>query len=186
MKLNETATATLRDAGISPALWARANYSADGIWYGDACGCPDDRCIGYHHGGDEDCGCLDTLLADFLGGTGHRFADGALPPVRRLDGRWYHPQKLTAEQVTEDGELTEVLVFGTHNPDAARPLADALLAREIGREWRAEDPAPGWWRDGFRDGERHWLDDGTNGRAGVLFRRLTEVEIREPRGPVTP
>jgi hypothetical protein len=31
-------------------------------WYGDACGCTDDRCIGYHHDEDDDCGCLPVLL----------------------------------------------------------------------------------------------------------------------------
>ena len=70
MKLNEDARAALRDAGISQAAWARANHYSDGRWYGDACGCPDDRCIGYHHGEHEECGCLPALLADLPGGHG--------------------------------------------------------------------------------------------------------------------
>lgn len=64
-RLNAAAKAALRDAGISQAAWARANYSPDDRWYGDACGCPDDRCIGYHHGKDEECRCLPVLLAEF-------------------------------------------------------------------------------------------------------------------------
>jgi len=80
MRLNDAAKAALRDAGVSQAAWARANYMPDGRWSGDACGCPDDRCKdGYHHFPGEECGCLRTLLADYLvGGTFHTFAE--LPP----------------------------------------------------------------------------------------------------------
>lgn len=79
MKLNATAKAALLDAGVSEADWARANYSADGSWGGDACGCPDDRCIGHHHYEGEECGCLPVLLADYLSGEGF-FAE--FPPAR--------------------------------------------------------------------------------------------------------
>ncbi len=65
MKLNETAKVTLRNADISQAAWIRA-HSRDGEWHGDACGCPDDRCIGYHHERPDDCGCLPVLLAEYL------------------------------------------------------------------------------------------------------------------------
>jgi hypothetical protein len=75
-RLNSYAKAELRDAGVSQAAWARANYPADGTWGGDACGCPDDRCIGFHHHGPGDCGCLPVLLAQYLSGEG-RFAEGA-------------------------------------------------------------------------------------------------------------
>ena len=61
MKLNEAAKATLRDAGVPQAAWARAHFS-DGRWHGDACGCPDDRCTGYHHDEDSECACLPALL----------------------------------------------------------------------------------------------------------------------------
>lgn len=63
--LNATAKATLRSYGISQAEWARRNFY-NGGWGGDACGCPDDRCIGYHHHDPDDCGCLETLLANNL------------------------------------------------------------------------------------------------------------------------
>lgn len=64
-ELNATAKAALRDYGLTPAGWARANGYEDGKWGGDVCGCPDDRCAnGFHHMGEDDCGCLPTLLAD--------------------------------------------------------------------------------------------------------------------------
>jgi hypothetical protein len=66
MKLSEAARTTLRDAGVSQAEWVRTSPSADGRWHGDACGCPDDRCTGYHHDAASECGCLPVLLADYL------------------------------------------------------------------------------------------------------------------------
>ena len=63
-RLNEDAKIVLRDAGVSQAAWARANFMADGKWCGDACGCPDDRCIGYHHDGPDDCECLPALMEE--------------------------------------------------------------------------------------------------------------------------
>lgn len=72
--LNAGTKAALRDAGVSQAEWARANWSASGRWHGDACGCPDNRCIGFHHYAEEDCGCLRTLLQMYLAGDGGMFA----------------------------------------------------------------------------------------------------------------
>lgn len=48
---------------------AFVNGSRPPEWYGDQCGCPDDRCAdGYHHdGGAEECGCLPALLDEMLG-----------------------------------------------------------------------------------------------------------------------
>lgn len=63
MRLNKQARKLLRDAGIDEAEWARRNYFPDGTWGGDACGCPNSRCIGYHREAFEDCGCLPALLA---------------------------------------------------------------------------------------------------------------------------
>ena len=77
--LNAAAKAELRDAGISQADWARTWFPCNAVagdrrteigrpvWLGDACGCPDDRCIGYHHGAGEDCGCLPVLLGRYDG-----------------------------------------------------------------------------------------------------------------------
>jgi hypothetical protein len=70
--LNATARATLRAAGITPSEWARRNWSANGTWSGDVCGCPDNRCAnGFHHLGADDCGCLPTLLGELLNGDRH-------------------------------------------------------------------------------------------------------------------
>lgn len=60
-RLNAAAREQLRDAGVPLAAWARRHF-LEGTWHGDACGCPDDRCIGYHHDLDEECGCLLALL----------------------------------------------------------------------------------------------------------------------------
>jgi hypothetical protein len=177
-RLNASALATLRDAGVSESVWARANYCVNGKWVGDVCGCPDDRCAnGFHHYGVDDCGCLETMLGLFLKGTGGTFADGVLPPVMRPYGGFYRPRKLAAERVDdEDGELTGVLVFGTHRPAAAQALADKLAMREAGSTFRALDPVPGWWRDGFEAGRRRWISDEETGRAAVLFRQIAEVD----------
>jgi hypothetical protein len=64
--LNAAAKAALRDAGVTQADWAREHF-ADGRWHGDTCGCPDDRCVGYHHYEDEVCGCLPALLDKYRG-----------------------------------------------------------------------------------------------------------------------
>ncbi|TNC20901.1 helix-turn-helix domain-containing protein [Amycolatopsis alkalitolerans] len=66
MRLNSEAREQLRAAGISQAQWARLNYFPDGKWYGDACGCPDDRCIGFHHDTNDECGCLPALLSNHI------------------------------------------------------------------------------------------------------------------------
>jgi hypothetical protein len=73
--LNATAKATLRAAGVSQADWARTSAGqlppvCGTEWTGDACGCPDDRCIGYHHDPHEECGCLRVLLDQYLNGKG--------------------------------------------------------------------------------------------------------------------
>jgi hypothetical protein len=47
-RLDEAARDVLRDAGISQAAYARWQGYAYGRWGGDACGCPDDRCSGFH------------------------------------------------------------------------------------------------------------------------------------------
>jgi hypothetical protein len=61
--LNASARDTLRAAGVSAAEWRKRNHMSK-TWLGDACGCPDDRCIGFHHYASDDCGCLSALLSD--------------------------------------------------------------------------------------------------------------------------
>lgn len=64
-RLNHTARETLRAAGLGPTAWAkRHGYESADAWGGDECGCPDDRCIGYHHDADEECSCLPALIQE--------------------------------------------------------------------------------------------------------------------------
>jgi hypothetical protein len=44
----------------------RSDKRNGGEWHGDACGCHDDRCIGYHHDDTEDCGCFPVCLDEVL------------------------------------------------------------------------------------------------------------------------
>lgn len=44
--------------GLSVAGYIRGVGWGDGKWHGDVCGCPDDRCVEYHHDAHEACGCL--------------------------------------------------------------------------------------------------------------------------------
>ncbi len=66
-QLNAAALEALAAAEISVTDWARANMMGE-KWRGDICGCPDDRCIGFHHHGPDDCGCLPTLISEYLAG----------------------------------------------------------------------------------------------------------------------
>lgn len=61
-KLTALAKQRLRDENITQAAWARYAGWEDGTWRGDECGCDDDRCIGFHHYGNEDCGCIEVLI----------------------------------------------------------------------------------------------------------------------------
>lgn len=62
-RLNYAARETLQLAGLTSRQWAqRHGYASAAEWRGDECGCPDDRCIGYHHDAEEECGCLPALI----------------------------------------------------------------------------------------------------------------------------
>lgn len=65
MKLNYEAKAILGAAGITPVEWARHWYGGT-FWGGDACGCPDDRCRGHHHGMSEPCRCVRSLAREYV------------------------------------------------------------------------------------------------------------------------
>lgn len=64
-RLNDDARVTLADHLVAPREWTK-HHQGYGRWRGDACGCPDDRCIGHHHGADEPCGCLRVLLDEYV------------------------------------------------------------------------------------------------------------------------
>lgn len=65
-RLNNTARDTIRWSGLTIAAYIRDwTGEPDGrTWYGDACGCTDDRCIGHHHESYDDCGCLPVLIRE--------------------------------------------------------------------------------------------------------------------------
>lgn len=75
LRLRSSAVEALTDDGWKPEDWIDCRYGkpspAGRVWLGDSCGCPDDRCIGFHHGKSDDCGCLTSLLDDpaFLADT---------------------------------------------------------------------------------------------------------------------
>jgi hypothetical protein len=66
MRLGEQARNTLRASNIDPDVFAKlhGDASAD-TWSGDACGCTDDRCIGYHHADHEACGCITAEIDSY-------------------------------------------------------------------------------------------------------------------------
>ncbi|SDR90613.1 hypothetical protein SAMN04489751_0769 [Brevibacterium sandarakinum] len=64
MKLNDEAKAVLSIAGVTQAEWAR-RWFGETTWRGDVCGCPDERCRGYHHDKSEPCGCVRSLAREY-------------------------------------------------------------------------------------------------------------------------
>ena len=97
------------------------------------------------------------------------------PPIQRPDGSLYRPRKLAAEPVLDGDEWTVgVVVFGTHDPGRAYPLALALAARDVDSGYVPVDPDLVWWRDGFEIGHRAWIIDEQHGRGGVFFREIVE------------
>jgi hypothetical protein len=66
-KLSTHARHRIHEAGLTIPQYTRhatGDPTYKGRWGGDSCGCPDDRCIDYHHGRYESCGCLESLLAE--------------------------------------------------------------------------------------------------------------------------
>lgn len=64
--LSTLARGEIRAHGITIAAYIRywEGPAGNGKWRGDSCGCPDDRCIGYHHDPQDECGCLPVTIAD--------------------------------------------------------------------------------------------------------------------------
>jgi hypothetical protein len=118
MALNKDAKIVLREAGVTPAAWARANYMTSGVWSGDACGCPDDRCKdGFHHHPSDECGCLRSLLESYVSGegqfdgeSGYVIRDPLWAQVRRIRRRaGQHSGKPPSELCCVATALDEVL-----------------------------------------------------------------------------
>lgn len=72
--------------------WWLAPVCADVPWsVGDSCGCPDDRCRGFHHYAGDTCWCTDALLLAWLvalnGGQDSIFAawSAVVDLAQRLD-----------------------------------------------------------------------------------------------------
>lgn len=61
--INREALAQIRDYGLTRAAYVSC-FSRSGVWYGDSCGCVDDRCIGYHHEAGESCHCLSSWIRE--------------------------------------------------------------------------------------------------------------------------
>lgn len=61
------ATAALADAGVRVTIAGYIRHCfTDGKWHGDSCGCPDDRCRGYHHDEHAECGCFEVVLREYV------------------------------------------------------------------------------------------------------------------------
>jgi len=104
-----------------------------------------------------------------------------LPTITRPNGTAYQPRKITTETWGNEDEITDIVVFGTHDVDFARTVA--LRAAD---EVTAEYYSSGWHLDVAEQGERvwrtrhlggwdegrpiyTWWDDPDKGRAGVRF-----------------
>lgn len=65
-QLSVAAKQEIKDAGLTLRDYARSmgwDGNADGRWFGDSCGCSDDRCVGHRHDqADDPCGCLPVLI----------------------------------------------------------------------------------------------------------------------------
>jgi hypothetical protein len=94
--------------------------------------------------------------------------------IQRPNGKPYRPRRVFAQAVGEEDE--GVLVLGTHDVTRAQVLADKVARYVAGSGFVAVKPETGWWRDGFECGQRRWVADEENGRAGVLFRDIAETE----------
>jgi hypothetical protein len=65
-QLSPDALDRIEEAGLTLAQYAaRAHWGRPG-WWGDRCGCYDDRCVGHHHDIHEECPCLSVLIEEAL------------------------------------------------------------------------------------------------------------------------
>ena len=109
--------------------------------------------------------------------------------IRRPNGKLYRPRKVSCHAVNDENlDLVAVIVFGTHDIERARPLAEDCVRYWSDEDCAAAEPVTGWWRDGYANGGRGWVNDSVAGRAGVWFEAvpdgmeeaLTELGCRRP------
>lgn len=90
--------------------------------------------------------------------------------ITRPNGKPYRPRKpgLRARAWDNQEDGCGVIVFGTLDPDRARPFAT-----EMCNYWHdlpvAADPQPGWYREAFVYGDLRWIGDEKRGAPGVMF-----------------
>lgn len=160
--LNDSALQALAEAGIAEAEWIAYGGWSDGEWHGDACGCTDDRCIGYHHDDGEECRCLPVLIDKRAEShEAHAIWQDYRAAVEANDGRgdpdayqaawsraetWvrrYHPYALTFS--------LDAVVYGVRGISATYPpLRDGSIPSSTGA--MAEG-------DGYR--QRLWIEGTT-------------------------
>lgn len=67
------------DRGARPTIagYIRHYFGDDAtVWGGDSCGCADDRCIGFHHDENDECGCFPVYLREYACGVrGHQWSE---------------------------------------------------------------------------------------------------------------
>jgi hypothetical protein len=94
-----------------------------------------------------------------------------LPVIVRPNGKVYRPRTLTAgawENEYANDDYAGCFVFGTHDIDLARPVAEEECRFAFGVQ-HAINPELVWIRDAFEGGERRWVQDAVRGRAAVRF-----------------
>jgi hypothetical protein len=105
-------------------------------------------------------------------------AAARLAPIERPNGKPYRPRSIRTAVWEDDDAWSEwrggAVVMGTHDVEAARPLATAAIRRHFDAELVAANPEVGWWRLSFHFGELRWMPDEQRGPAGVMF---TAVEV---------
>lgn len=106
-----------------------------------------------------------------------------LPTIMRPNGSVYRPRKIVALPCgEEEGEVDSVYVFGTHDIERARVLADRAVAYWIDSGYCAGEARRTWIRDTFEGGYRRFVHDDGGGRAAVRFAVDDRIELERRAG----
>jgi len=66
-ELRRSVLDALKLAGVTRREYVEHFFGVGASWWGDVCGCTDDRCAeGFHHYGIDDCQCFPVLLDEVL------------------------------------------------------------------------------------------------------------------------